>query len=1149
MSEPSSNFPWAGVAVVVALVSSTLLAPHVFQQLRPPEKERSQPPPALELEVDARLWEDPFAAMRRAEAERIDRCAKRPGDRATDLPSCLPKLLEGQRNPATFVARLKDTNGDSLHSEALLLVALVPGNPFVGAEESRRRTRYAVLAGLQAKNYVPENPERIGLLQFKLPTAGAEAGVSKGSDSAAGAAHPCNELLVPYELLSQPAPLRGDKPPGKDSQFAQVALLWVDETALPAPKLDNLARLVHELNPSRISATTPQLAVIGPSSSDALRQALRDLRAVSSGSGRQPDDALRESYATLAGAQFLNAAATAADNQLDELNTQKLETFLTERFNTVAGGEHFSEVRYRRLLASDSQVLKKLVRELDLRLAPGRPHRVVLVAERDSLYAQALVSELKYRMRDFSAINFEVSYYFRGIDGVTTRDRAEIPGGPEARSAGSGGADAPAAIEWPESRDQLDYLRRMAGALKDSESASRMGPIDAIGILGSDVHDKLLVLQALHDTFADKVFFTTDMDARYLHPRTSSFTRNLIVASSLPLRFPGGEAALAGDDRRPLLQGGNPPFRDMYQSAAYLAARLAACRTEACAETENRASRAAIDSPSIYEIGRNRAVPLAGYAFETRPLESHATRAIVAGALFALLAGLLLMWPSTPALRRLRAAVLRRPRAGGGVSAVDAPTAAMVSMHAVLLAYTLGSLVEFVEPGYLGFIYIVLLASVTGFVALLQLFTQAQALDRQPWKADDPRIARRSATLKGLVLLLLALAWAWMAMRAQQQRPCLDCEQVVWLEGVSAWPSHLIHLLTLFVIAFALDWAWTRTAQALSDDSDWLKLRKPGAGGDRDLPAARFAHWPRFSVLGWRGALAGDGVDFARLWREYVALASHPARTLRTLVGYLVTTAAVALLFFVAGDGEVPALPVRGTEHRALVGWTLYACLLLLPLLMVAVADATLLTCRFIAHLNPARTAYPVPTLREAAGQFGAGADSPWLQPLAADPARRSVSGPDEGARHTLLDDWLDVQLVARRTEGIARLVIWPFAALALLVVARSRLFDNWAITPAVMVALAAYLLWLIVLAYFLKRSAEGLRRRALASMRADLRWLAASKRKELVEPFRELIAAVENNRRGAFAGLLDQPLLTALLVPLGGAGGAQLIDRLLLAR
>jgi hypothetical protein len=141
--------------------------------------------------------------------------------------------------------------------------------------------------------------------------------------------------------------------------------------------------------------------------------------------------------------------------------------------------------------------------------------------------------------------------------------------------------------------------------------------------------------------------------------------------------------------------------------------------------------------------------------------------------------------------------------------------------------------------------------------------------------------------------------------------------------------------------------------------------------------------------------------------------------------------------------------------------------------------------------------------------------------------------------------------VVARRTASVSGLVIGPFVVLALLVVARSRLFDNWSLTPAIAIATCFYLTWLVILASLLKIAAEATRKRALRSMNADLRWLAGGPPETLVlvEPFKRLIAAVESNQIGAFAPFFEQPLLKAILVPLGGAGGAQLFDYLLLAR
>src|SRR5216110_960544 len=147
----TSSFPWASIAVLIALVSSTLLVPTAFERLRPPEKERAQPAAELELEVDARLWEDPFVAARRREAERVERCSP---SKSSDAPlrECDRARIDAQRDPALLMKRLdeiRDADGrsssDAKWDDTLVIAALVPGNPFVGAEESRRRTRYAML--------------------------------------------------------------------------------------------------------------------------------------------------------------------------------------------------------------------------------------------------------------------------------------------------------------------------------------------------------------------------------------------------------------------------------------------------------------------------------------------------------------------------------------------------------------------------------------------------------------------------------------------------------------------------------------------------------------------------------------------------------------------------------------------------------------------------------------------------------------------------------------------------------------------------------------------------------------------------------------------------------------------------------------------
>ena len=67
--------------------------------------------------------------------------------------------------------------------------------------------------------------------------------------------------------------------------------------------------------------------------------------------------------------------------------------------------------------------------------------------------------------------------------------------------------------------------------------------VRAVGILGSDVYDKLLVLQALRPTFPNALFFTTDADTRFLHPAEFEWARGLVMLSGYGLETRSGKLA------------------------------------------------------------------------------------------------------------------------------------------------------------------------------------------------------------------------------------------------------------------------------------------------------------------------------------------------------------------------------------------------------------------------------------------------------------------------------------------------------------------------------------------------------------------------------------------------------------------------------
>ena len=108
--------------------------------------------------------------------------------------------------------------------------------------------------------------------------------------------------------------------------------------------------------------------------------------------------------------------------------------------------------------------------------------------------------------------------YLRGLDGVVPRRKEtkasnSSEGEADTQAAGQGKRtteiDTAANGERARGQGQFDYLRRLAHSIraKDDElQQDGKGHIAAIGILGHDIYDKLLILQALRPEFPDTIF-------------------------------------------------------------------------------------------------------------------------------------------------------------------------------------------------------------------------------------------------------------------------------------------------------------------------------------------------------------------------------------------------------------------------------------------------------------------------------------------------------------------------------------------------------------------------------------------------------------------------------------------------------------------
>ena len=283
------------------------------------------------------------------------------------------------------------------------------------------------------------------------------------------------------------------------------------------------------------------------------------------------------------------------------------------------------------VVVDDRLILRTIFQELGKRGAcdrgPRRP-RIAIVSEQDSVHGRVLdelAVEIAGVLDDPSRTPCTpaiIEYgYLRGVDGET--HAAAPPRTNDTENARRG--EIPASTAMPALRghreqsfgvEQLDYVRRLseqiakgdvgppgssdplADRLESDTVDEPSGTLVAIGVLGRDVYDKLLILQALRESHSEVVFFTTDLDARLLDPAAYDSTRNVIVGSSYGLTLESNNTTT---------------FRDSYQAALFTAVRQALMPGSRAQDEEREDSDPfewTVPRARLFEIGRDSVVEL-----------------------------------------------------------------------------------------------------------------------------------------------------------------------------------------------------------------------------------------------------------------------------------------------------------------------------------------------------------------------------------------------------------------------------------------------------------------------------------------------------------------------------------------------------------
>jgi hypothetical protein len=1081
---------------------------------------------AMPGESYARLWQDPL------------------GLTADTKPTAGTELLLAGLEAAAkgkWRAYNQHYGHDPDKLRVLLLPVLLSGKGNPEDVETRLRMRYAVISALGRAQYIPSVPDRIMFANVDsdnpevpfeefdvrlLVTDNVEMAQNEnnwvydgGKDSPKGIPpreferrlvipQPYDRVVVVWlnqesAILREHSQKGGSASKNLSATLAHLVSNLVGSTAYHIEKGETkyYVDLPFSLGSgSKCTTADIDLKVVGPYDTDNLVALLDGEPSTPDASGPHP-----------LSFKLLSSRATAADGvlQISLTRDPTFENYPLKQMPDAPGAT------VERTIGTDDSLVRSMLGELRNRgVEIGPEKHLVLIGEWDTLYSrglgrsfasalnQNLPSEGNRRLMwasnpfalgsESSESSFLHEYsYLRGLDGRSTDASArkstskDSPDG-SASSPGSAPAKDP---DGAEGERQNDYLRRLEAQVKELEfrlanprreqtdvTDRYPGPkatIGAIGVIGTDVYDKLMVLRALRRNFPGVIFFTTDMDATLMDTTESDWTRNLLVVS------PFGLAAAES------LQGRIPPFRDSYQTALFLTV-LKAVGVERVGSHKFVLGPYWI-KPRLFELGRSgyvdlseREKPLLDLPNSPTPLHPASEsrvyihiRALTALALaIVVLAGFAFhIWSETPL---------------SGWQWIQI-------FFGTSWALTLGGVIAFhvrYGAGWGSWIVSVLLMMVLFCKVSDAIFDHVE----RRWS-----IGNIVSVSVYVVTVVTAFCLLYVGIRGVSA--ARNEEPFSWFNGVSVWPTEILRVAVIFVATMGVVTSQAALRRMKRKVADKFGLFIPPLAEK----ALSFTQTLRLSVLFCSDPRAENNSSRRERywWGCYYRITTPKARLWRIAAGMILSSLIFVCLYNLTGS---PAELARGSLSRAIDSGAWYAALIAYIYLLFHVFDATVIAGIFITKLD-----------------LYLGSDSDFR---------------DVDAMHIVNDI----------SNVIAGIIYWPFSALFILIVSRNRLFSNWDWPVLLILVFFTGLVLIAAAALFLQQRVRRAKEVALDFLDGKiiqrLDFPSTDPAKRSVESLRE-----ERNQIMAFNGVAFQPwyqnpIFQAILIPLGGIGSLQLIER-----
>lgn len=534
--------------------------------------------------IPARIWEDPFEAahsvLKTKNAALLD----------TSSENLIKEIFDTilGKNSSKKKRACDQTCSQNLKNKIHIYAIPLSVDSWSISQETRVKRRYATHMALYRQGFIPSQSSSIHSLC--LPPLSLETMSNKKSSSS----YPCMpHQYIHYEILTKENNSHEETDESTDqNSLPEVAiLLWTRNARVsedPALFVQQLSSqlLVEAKNIFDENLTEEELiqffdfVAFWPPSSSGLAKVREILDNYS------PPKTIPELRFRL-----VNYSATAFFSSDNNTHLEPLSGLdnvnLRITFDTV--------------IADDSLVIDQLLDELFLKrgFSPINTN-FVLVTEWENIYSRKMAKEFqklcKLKMPPDSIQSHCNIYHFPYISGISG-DSFHSLSATKIKTQVKDKSSKQQEIRLPFGSGQYDYIRRSAHTFNQRFKNKRN---TVFALFGSNLDDKLLVLQAVRESNKESTIITTDVNALYTSLITKYPIRNLIIASSFPLDIESNTDTSFEDSF------GTFHFRDSYQTSLFKAITISITKKESMLTSRDELSK----NIELYEVGKSGFIDL-----------------------------------------------------------------------------------------------------------------------------------------------------------------------------------------------------------------------------------------------------------------------------------------------------------------------------------------------------------------------------------------------------------------------------------------------------------------------------------------------------------------------------------------------------------